>query len=277
MLIYSFVWTGTNKPYEEIPVFYFTFSDLDERHGGKESEQITVYDFMRYYTNDDLQISEETGVPGNGHATFASSDYGNYQDNNMNVDSPEPTQLSKAVTFKFLNKWSFRVRFSVPLKFPSRSKPKDRKGRNILFSGISQLVFCQEESVYLNLKNSRVIQSNLGGRGPDQGAHELRYENVATYQNEQLDLVVTADENYGYTPWNTTQNGLHGDFGHVNLWSGPSQEDSEAYLFFTVMRSGTNDMVTLPAFAFVLFDFDMGLHEKQIEYVEIRPNQPGFL
>jgi len=32
----------------------------------------------------------------------------------------------------------------------------------------------------------------------------------------------------------------------------------------------------LPQFAFVIFDFDSGLHEQEVEYIEMKPNPPGF-
>jgi hypothetical protein len=151
-----------------------------------------------------------------------------------------------------------------------------KKGRNVLFSGISQLVFCQEKSTYLNFSNAQVTVNNLGGRGPSDGPAELRYSNIANDDGQVLDLVVTTSDAYGYEPWNTSQNGLHGDFGHINLFCGPTQKNSEAWTTFNIVRSGTNDPYSLNQFAFVVFDFDSGLHEQQTEYIQMKSNRPGF-
>jgi hypothetical protein len=247
-----------------MPKFYITFSDIDERHKGTEKETIKVDNFVKYYTNDDLAVShDDNEVP-----TFQSSDFGNYDDNDFSPDSPTPTQLSHAVTYLFENRASFNAVFSV--------EGRAHKGRTILFSGISQLVFCQEQSTYLNFSAARVTQSNLGGQGPADGPEELRYSGIAQEDGQSLDMVVTTAEPYGYKASNASQNGLHGDFGHINLFCGPTQKNSEAYTTFSIVRSGTNDPVVLEQFAFVVFDFDSGLHEQQVEYVEIPPNGPGF-
>jgi len=37
------------------------------------------------------------------------------------------------------------------------------------------------------------------------------------------------------------------------------------------VRTGTNEPVVLDQFAFVVFDFDTGLHEQQVEYVDMMP------
>jgi len=272
-LTFKFVEEGTNTPYT-MSLFYITFSDLDERHGGAEAERIKVSGYDTYYTNDDLAISE--GSKTSGTVTFESADYGNYTDNFFHPDSPSPTQLSHAVTFKFTNKANFSAKFSI-------EEHRDfHAGRNILFSGISQLVFCQEPSVYLDFANATVTTNNLGGKGPGTGASELRWSNIAATDSGQIvDLIAVADETHGYQPWNVSQNGLRGDFGHINLFCGPSQQwnshfVSKADITFKIVNTGTNDTAVLPQFAFVVFDFDQGLHEQQQEYVEIGPNPRGF-
>jgi hypothetical protein len=262
-LKFTFVERGTNKPHV-MPKFYITFSDLDERHKGKEQEMIQVDGFEKYYTNDDLKVIEEDGQ----NPIFESSDFGDYDDNEFSPDSPSPPQLSHAVTYLFRNKASFDAVFSIT--------GQAKKGRNVLFSGISQLVFCQEESTYLNFSHAEVVQSNLGGKGPDSGPAELRYSHIGTYRGETLDLVVTTKDSYGYKPYNVTQNGLLGEFGLINLWSGNTQKNSEAIATFSIVKQGTNEAVKLEQFALVVFDFDSGNHEQQVEYIEIRPNGVGF-
>jgi len=266
-LTFTFVDQGTNNPHP-LPKFYMTFSDIDERHGGTEKEMITVGGYDRYYTNDDLKIVEGTE---DTTPTFQSSDFGDFEDNEISPDSPAPTALSHAVTYLFTEKATFSATYQVDA--PS----KVHKGRNILFSGISQLVFCQDPSTYLDFTNSTVVFNNLGGKGPDLGSpHEIRYENIGNFNGHNLDLVVTADEQYGYPISNSSQNGLHGDFGHVNLFCGPTQQASEAYLTFSLVQQYTYNPVVVNAFAFVVFDFDSGLHEQQVEYIDINPVQAGF-
>jgi hypothetical protein len=176
------------------------------------------------------------------------------------------------VTYLFTKKSSFHATFSV------EETKNFNKGRNVLFSGISQLVFCQEPSTFLHFENSTVTVNNLGGKGPMVGVpDEIRYSEIATdHDGTVLDLVVTADEVYGYVPSNVTKNGVHGQFGIVNLFCGPTKTSSEAYVTFKIVRTGTNDAYQLDAFAFTVFDFDTGLHEQQIEYVDMRATTPGF-
>jgi hypothetical protein len=266
-LTFKFVDQGTNNLHV-MPKFYMTFSDLDERHGGKEMEKLQVTGFDRYYTNDDLSV---VGA-GSDSPTFQSADFGDYEDNNFSPDSPSPTQLSHAVTFLFTNKASFEAVYTI------ESQRQVHKGRNILFSGISQLVFCQEESTYLNFTSARITSNNLGGKGPwKNGANEMRYADIGiTGDGQILDLVVTTAEPFGYIPWNTSQNGLHGEFGQFNLFCGPTRMDSTAFVTFTIVKTGTNEPVVLEQFAFAVFDFDTGHDEQQVEYVEILPNGVGF-
>lgn len=271
-LNFTFVDAGTYNPHS-MPLFYITFSDLDERHGGAEKEMIAVEGFVKYFTNDDLSVvGANTSAPA-----FESVDYGNYADNELQQDSPEAVRLTHAVTYQFSDKATFRATFIVT------KDGNDEKGRNVLFSGISQLVFCQEPSTYLDFGTATVAMNNLGGTGPNNNSNqtgELRYSSIATFAGENLDLLVTAEKDAGlgwdYTPWNASQNGRHGVFGIVNLWSGPSQANSEVHLHFTIVKTGTTTPVTLDAFAFMVFDFDTGLHEQQIEYVELFPTQAGF-
>jgi hypothetical protein len=270
-LTFTFVEEGTNNPHV-MSEFYMTFSDIDERHGGMEKEKIVVDNFDKYYTNDDLQL-EDPDYEANGHEpTFVSSDYGNYADNGLSPDSPDAVLLSHSVTYLFTNKASFHVEFTI-------EETRDfNKGRNVLFSGVSQLVFCKEPSTMLDFKNATVTVNNLGGKGPMVGVpDEIRYSGIATASDGTvLDLVATADEEYGYGPSNVSQNGRHGEFGIINLFCGPTKTASEVYVTSTIVESGTSTPFQLEAFAFTVFDFDMGLHEQQIEYVDMRPTTPGF-
>jgi hypothetical protein len=265
-LTFTFVDEGTNNPYV-MHKFYITFSDVDERHKGKEVESIRVTGFDTYYTNDDLSIvNNDDGVP-----TFQSSDYGNYDDNEFSPDSPLPVQLSHAVTYLFTNKASFNAVFEI-----NTGGRSINKGRNILFSGISQLVFCKEESTYLNISGASVTVNNLGGKGPSQGPPEIRYSGVAVQNGQSLDLVVTAGKAFGYLPWNASQNGKLGEFGQINLFCGNTEKDSAVFTTFQVVKSGTDTPVFLNAFALAFFDFDTGHSEQQVEYIEMKPNGVGF-
>merc|ERR1740127_398859 len=118
----------------------------------------------------------------------------------MSPDSPDAVLLSHSVTYLFTNKASFHATFSI------EDQRNINKGRNVLFSGISQLVFCQEPSTMFDFKNATVTANNLGGKGPMVGVpDEIRYSGIATASDGTvLDLVATADEEYGYKPTNSS-------------------------------------------------------------------------
>ena len=104
-------------------------------------------------------------------------------------------------------------------------------------------------NVYMDLTN--VVQNNLGGKGPDTGAEELRYENVfPTLTTGSVDLVVTALTNYD--PKKSGNNGAEGEVGSINFRGG----ESTTFLFKFVDTSNHSKSVTLERLFFSYYDID---------------------
>ena len=94
----------------------------------------------------------------------------------------------------------------------------------------------------LNFSIATVTANNLGGRGPDSGAEEIRYQGITNAGNEAdggpVDLVIT-ELSGEYHCKICTNNGISGDFGMINMARNPSAE-----LKFQFERSGTYEPVT---------------------------------
>jgi len=93
------------------------------------------------------------------------------------------------------------------------------------------------------------VHSNLGGQGPDAGAEEMRYSNIADLNGGGIDLVVTNTTPYEYK--SAKQNGLKGCFGKFNLIA-----PSSVTLSFRFVRTGTNDDVDASNYLFSIYDVD---------------------
>ena len=72
----------------------------------------------------------------------------------------------------------------------------------------------------LNFSIATVTANNLGGRGPDSGAEEIRYQGITNAGNEAdggpVDLVIT-ELSGEYHCKICTNNGISGDFGMINM------------------------------------------------------------
>jgi len=93
------------------------------------------------------------------------------------------------------------------------------------------------------------VHSNLGGEGPDSGAEEMRYSNIATVNGVGVDLVVTNTTLYEFKTVKT--NGLKGCFGKFNLVA-----PSSVTLSFRFVQAGTNDIADASNFLFSVYDVD---------------------
>lgn len=121
---------------------------------------------------------------------------------------------------------------------------------------------CAEDA--WSLRNAQVTHSNLGNAGPDSGAPNLVFGNV----QPGIDLVVTATSDYipnslnpdGGILNNKVQNG----FGTINLATG-----SAVTLNFAFKRTGIEAPVSMPRFAFTVFDTDQGMAHESREQVTI--------
>ena len=77
--------------------------------------------------------------------------------------------------------------------------------------------YCNPEiqHVALNFQAAAILQNNLGGFGPGSGAEIMYFENMGTYNGQQIDMSVRATSTYD--PKNTGANKLNGKFGQINL------------------------------------------------------------
>merc|ERR1719420_1270782 len=120
-----------------------------------------------------------------------------------------------------------------------------------------------------NFFNAQVTQNNLGGVGPDSGAEEIRYSNVAN----GMDLVLTTDAPYkvndvvkdydGVMMSGEGNNGINGKFGQVNV-----KGNTAVKLTFTLVEEGTNipaDVAPDQTIFFSVYDLDTG---KGTEYAQ---------
>lgn len=96
------------------------------------------------------------------------------------------------------------------------------------------------------------VHSNLGGLGPDSGAEEMRFSNVASVGGAQTDLVIVS--NNKYKPKKPENNAVTNGIGVINLDGGQSVS-----LTFSLVKSGTNEEVTLDVpFKMSFVDVDKG-------------------
>merc|ERR1719201_604332 len=109
---------------------------------------------------------------------------------------------------------------------------------------VEELALCETGLVFNN-----VIHSNLGGAGPDDGAENLVFGNVAANTN----LVVTATSPYTPNMLNPAggvlRNGAREGFGVINLASGSSVD-----LTFSLVDATTGAAKVRPNFVITFFD-----------------------
>jgi len=120
------------------------------------------------------------------------------------------------------------------------------------------------------------VTSNLGGVGPDtSAAPELRYANIGGIETKEhvdsLDMVVTALSSYrSNDPIANGFNqgpGNNGCFGVINLDDSKGANSVDLEIKF--VNSGTDDLVTVENFEFLLYDIDMGAKHTAIESLTI--------
>jgi len=109
-------------------------------------------------------------------------------------------------------------------------------------------LLCHEEAYTdLNFDRAGVSPNNLGGLGPDAGREGMLFTGVSTFEGQEVDLLVNASASY--TPGKVERNGKGSLVGRININStGPVQ------LTFALLKSGTQDPMTLPKVFFTLFD-----------------------
>ena len=130
----------------------------------------------------------------------------------------------------------------------------------------------QEVLLDLGAACQTILQNNLGGQGPDNGAEELRFGRAGSFAGRPFDLVFKttgvgvgggADGSYVKGADSIT-NGCPdgGGFGKIGM-----RRSQKAGFTLTFRDSVTNDPVVLPAFRFAFMDIDAGSNAAWQEHV----------
>ena len=130
-------------------------------------------------------------------------------------------------------------------------------------SGAPESVCGKEVLLDLEAACQTILQNNLGGQGPDNGAEELRFGSAGSFAGRPFDLVFKttgvgagggADGSYVKGADSIT-NGCPdgGGFGKIGM-----RRSQKAGFTMTFRDSVTNDPVVLPAFRFAFMDIDAG-------------------
>lgn len=124
---------------------------------------------------------------------------------------------------------------------------------------VEELALCEDTLTFTS-----VLQSNLGGHGPDDGEEALIFGNVAP--NTNLKIVATTP----YTPnslnpaGGVMHNGVHNGFGVINMGSSSSVD-----LSFKLVDSRTGAPKTSSDFAITFFDGDHGMSHESREAIKV--------
>ena len=130
-------------------------------------------------------------------------------------------------------------------------------------SGAPESVCGKEVLLDLEAACQTILQNNLGGQGPDNGAEELRFGSAGSFAGRPFDLVFKttgvgagggADGSYvkgADSITNECPDG--GGFGKIGM-----RRSQKAGFTMTFRDSVTNDPVVLPAFRFAFMDIDGG-------------------
>jgi len=125
---------------------------------------------------------------------------------------------------------------------------------------VAELALCETSLMF-----DTVSHSNLGGDGPDGGAEELVFADVAANVN----LVVTATSPYTPNMLNPTggvlRNGAHQGFGIINMASGSSVD-----LTLSLVDSRDGSPRVLDDFVVTFFDSDHGMGHESRESLTVR-------
>lgn len=125
---------------------------------------------------------------------------------------------------------------------------------------VEEMALCET-----SLQFTGVLHSNLGGAGPDDGAENLVFSNVAQNTN----LVVTATSPYTPNMLNPSggvlRNGAREGFGVINVASGSSVD-----LTFSFVDATDGSPKTLSSTVVTFFDADHGMAHESRESLTIR-------
>jgi len=251
-----------NKPVTLGP-FHVSFMDIDT---GKEAgqEELTIGGFKEKYLLDDTELTHVTMA--DGRTKFIAGLPGTGADNPRDALMLTDVQAKRTVSFQFpggLDRFTFSYKVAA---VAYDQYDAESEGRHFLMSGMSSLYFCEADPVVIDYNMATVPYSNLGGLGPDfNSPHGLRFNNVARIENDQtLDMVVTNLTKY--TPANTANNGLNGQFAQVNILGGTATK-----FRFTFLKHGTDEPYTMAWNYMSIFDLDHGKRKEQYrETLEVK-------
>lgn len=124
---------------------------------------------------------------------------------------------------------------------------------------VDELGLCEDSLTFTN-----VLQSNLGGKGPNDGDKALIFGNVRPNTN----LVITATSPYSPNSLNPSggvmHNGVRDGFGVINMASGSSVD-----LVFKLVDSVTGAPKVIGDFVITFFDGDHGMAHESREAIEV--------
>ena len=115
---------------------------------------------------------------------------------------------------------------------------------------------CYPRELLLEYDEAVVTINNLGGRGSN-GNNDppvMRIHDVAPYESEKLDMIISVVDGFTYTPRDYSQTGVSSDgFVVINIKVG-----TEVMLRFQLVDSETSQPKRWPAFTFTVVDLDEG-------------------
>lgn len=131
-------------------------------------------------------------------------------------------------------------------------------------STVQAMALC-EGGRTLDLTSTTILQSNLGGQGPDGGAETLVYGGVFPGTNLVISALSPYTPNLLNANGGVLHNGLHGGFGVINMAC-----DSSVDLKFQFVDANTGTPVTPAPFVFTWFDSDHGMAHTSREAITVR-------
>jgi len=218
----------------------------------KQKESMTFSGFQTFSVGGNCELDRQISA---AQSTFTATTGGGVADNPTDPKKLTPLQLSRSVTFLYKSVSKFKAKFEI-------LGPSKLGTRNFIFAGESSVsescsVPVCRPAGSCKMSFEKVKQNNLGGKGPQTGAKELRYEAVCTVAGNTIDLAVTSTS--PYVPAKSVKNGINGKYGQINL-----QNSHKGDFLFSFYKTGTNTPFTLSSTSFTVFDIDSGKSEKEV-------------
>lgn len=156
--------------------------------------------------------------------------------------------------------------FSCPLGYSLREDAALRVCRGSICEEADTATCCTcTETSALAFNTKSVVESNLGGFGPGAGAERILVADVFPRMGgREIDLEITAMT--PYFPFNSSMNGMNGEFLSVNLRSGTSVD-----LRFKFVDRATKAPFKAEPFFFSVFDLDKQADGGSQESVVVEP------